>query len=80
MDKESVKNLVYGGVSELMNDRRFYYRSTINLSYNHFTDEGVTALTEYMKLMSYKMIEAEEAELNSRAKQLVLKELKGKTI
>jgi hypothetical protein len=32
---------------------------------------------EYMKLMSYKMLEAEEAELDQRAKQMVLKTLKG---
>jgi len=79
MDKEAVKDLTYGGVMEILHNRRFYYRSSIGAQYSHLTDDGETALIEYMKLMSYKMLEAEEAELNQRAKEMVLKTLKGES-
>lgn len=77
MNKEAVKDLTYGGVMEILRNRRFYYRSSIGAQYCHLTDEGEKALMEYMKLMSFKMIEAEEAELNRRAKDMVLNTLKG---
>jgi len=77
MNKEAVKDLTYGGVMEILRNRKFYYRSSIGAQYCHLTGEGEKALMEYMKLMSFKMIEAEEAELNRRAKDMVLNTLKG---
>jgi hypothetical protein len=80
MDKQSTKDLMFGGVHELMHNRKYYYHSTVGINYSHWTDDGVKALTEYMNLMAFKMIEAEEAELNRRAKELVIKGLKGETV
>jgi len=50
------------------------------VSYCHWTDEGKEALHEYMTVMGWKLKEAEEAELNQRAKELVIKGLKGETV
>jgi hypothetical protein len=77
MNKEAVRDLTYGGIMEILHNRRFYYHSTVGAQYSHFTDEGKKVIAEYMQLMSYKMLEAEEAELNQRAKDMVLKTLKG---
>jgi len=77
MDKATIKELVYGGVAELMRNRRFYYHSPVGDSYSFWTPEGTQALLDFVMLMSKKMIEAEETELDSRAKEMVLKELKG---
>ena len=79
MNKEALKDLTYGGVMEILHNSRFYYRSSIGVQYSHFTDEGVTAMIEYMKLITSKMLEAEEEELNKRAKQMVLKTLNGES-
>jgi hypothetical protein len=80
MDKQAVKDLMFGGINELMRNRTYYYHSTIGQNYSHWTEEGKTALLDYMHLMGWKLKEAEEAELNRRAKDLVIKGLKGEQI
>jgi hypothetical protein len=79
MDRTALKDLLYGGMMELMRNRQYYYSSGVNSSYNSWTDEGKEALADYMNLVSGKMWEAEQVELNARAKELVLKELKTKS-
>ncbi len=80
MDRQSTKELMFGGVHELMHNSKYYYHSRVGVNYSHWTEEGVKALADYMNLMAFKMIEAEEAELNQRAKDLVVKGLKGEKI
>jgi hypothetical protein len=78
MDKQAVKDLMFGGLNELMANSKYYYSSTIGGgSYSHFTEEGKQALLEYMDLIGWKLKQAEEVELNQRAKELVIKGLKG---
>jgi hypothetical protein len=77
MDKKAVKDLTYGGLMEMINNRDLYYKSSVGRDYSHFTDAGKQAVSEYMELMAWKMIQAEEAELDRRAKEMVMKELKG---
>jgi len=79
MDRTALKDLLYGGIMELMRNRQYYYSSGVNSSYNSWTDEGREALADYMNLVSGKMWESEQVELNARAKELVLKELKSKS-
>jgi len=78
MDRSAIKDFVYGGMMELMRNRQYYYHSGVNSTYNHWTDEGKAALTDYMTLVAGKMWETEQVELNARAKELVLQELKKK--
>lgn len=80
MDKQAVKDLIFGGVCELMRNRKYYYYSSVGQSYSHWTDEGKEALHEYMTVMGWKLKEAEEADLKERSKQLVLNGLKGENI
>lgn len=77
MDKNAVKDLVFGGINELMRNRTYYYHSGVGQAYSHWTDEGKEALIEYMNVMGWKLREAEEADLNKRAKQQTLNALKG---
>jgi hypothetical protein len=77
MDRTAIKDLLYGGMLELMRNRHYYYNSGVNSSYNSWTEEGKEALAEYMTLVAGKMWEAEQLELNARAKDIVLKELKS---
>ena len=80
MDKQAVKDLMFGGVMELMRNGRYYYKSSVGANYCHWTDDGKMALQEYMQLVSHKLWEAEEADLKKRSKELVMKGLKGETI
>ena len=77
MDRKALKDFLYGGVSELMKDRQYYYYSSVGGEYCHWTEEGQTALLELMQLISYKMLETENEELNQRSKAIVMKTLKG---
>ena len=77
MDRGAIKDFIYGGVMEIMNNRQYYYKSSVGQGYSYFTEEGEKALIEYMNLVSWKMIEAENNELNARSKEIVMKTLKG---
>jgi hypothetical protein len=79
MDRIAIKDLLYGGMLELMRNRQYYYNSGVNSTYNSWTEEGKAALAEYMTLVAGKMWEAEQVELDARARELVLKELKTKS-
>lgn len=78
MEKGSVKDLTYGGLMELINNSRYYYKSSVGRDYSHFTDAGKQAVVEYMDLIAWKMIQAEDADLERRAKEQVMNALKGK--
>ena len=78
MQKGAIKDLVYGGLEEILNNRNYYYSSSVGFGYSHFTEEGKLALTEFMDLMAYKIKEAENADLDRRAKEQVLEQLKKK--
>lgn len=78
MQKGAIKDLVYGGLEEILSNRNYYYHSTVGYGYSHFTDEGKQAIVEFMDLMAYKVKEAENDDLDRRAKQQVLDQLKKK--
>ena len=80
MEQDALKAFMYGGLNELIKDRRYYYRSTVGMSYSHWTDEGQTALSDFMGIIAYKMIEAEDASISKRAKELVINGLKGEKV
>ena len=77
MQKSAIKDLVYGGLEEIINNSRHYYKSSVGSSYCHLTDSGKEAIMEFIELMAYKINEAEERDLDRRAKEQVLKELKS---
>ena len=77
MEKAAIKSLMYGGINELMNNSRYYYTSSVGRNYCHWTDEGKVALNQFMQDMTHYIREAEDAELDRRAKEQVLKELKS---
>jgi hypothetical protein len=80
LEEDAIKALMYGGIRELMHNRKYYYYSTVGSTYSHWTDEGKEALNDYMNIIGYKILEAEERALDKRAKELVIKGLKGEKI
>ncbi len=76
MQKGAIKDLIYGGLEEILNNRNYYYHSSVGASYSHLTEDGKTAVVEFMDLMAWKIKEANEADLDRRAKEQVLAELK----
>jgi hypothetical protein len=80
MNKQAMKDVLYGGLIELMGNRDYYYHSVASPKYSYWTELGKEALTGYFLALGDKILEAEEESLNKRAKELVLKGLKGETV
>lgn len=80
MDKESTKNIIYGGLRELVLDHRYYYHSSVGPEYCHFTDIGVNAVKSFIAQMALNIHKVEEADLDRRAKEMVIKGLKGESV
>lgn len=78
MDKGAVKDLVFGGLMELQRSRAYYHYSGVGSSYSYWTEDGKEAVAEFMKEMAPLMRQAEELDLNKRAKEMVLNELKAR--
>ena len=77
MEKPALKHLIYGGIEEIIRDRNYYYHSDVGEKYSNFTEEGESAILEYIRSMAYKIRTAEEADLERRAKEQTLKALKS---
>ena len=79
MQKAAIKDLTYGGLEELINNRAYYHHSTVGAAYSHFTDDGKAAVLEFMELIAAKIKDSENEDLDRRAKQQVLDALKKDT-
>jgi len=77
MEKQAIKELMYGGIKEIMNNSRYYYRSSTGRQFSSFTENGKVAVQEFVTEIAAYITDAEAAELDQRAKDMVLKELKG---
>ncbi len=78
MEKGAIKDLCYGGLEEILNNSRYYYHSSVGASYSHLTDSGKEAVIEFMDMVAWKIKEANEIDLDRRAKKQVLDQLKKK--
>ena len=77
MNKQALKDVLYGALIEMTRSSDFLYRSSVGHKYSHWTDEGERVVAYYINLITPLMLEIEEKELNERAKSLVLEELKS---
>lgn len=80
MNKQAVKDLIYGGVNELIHNDKLYRHSPIGQDYCRFTEDGKLALEEFMTQMALIVHRTEQESLDKRAKELVIKGLKGETL
>lgn len=76
MNRAALKDLLYGGIEEMTQNPRFFYRSSVGKEYCHWTDAGKENVTEFMNYMAQEMAKCREVEDDQRAKEMVLKELK----
>lgn len=77
MEKSAVKELIYGGINELMQNPKYYYHSAVGPSYCKWTAQGEQVLAEFVSEISHLISQAEAQALDQRAKELVVNELKG---
>lgn len=80
MEKAVIKDILYGGVSNLIHNDKTYRHSPIGQDYCRFTESGEVALKEFVEQMAKLIREAEQNDLDKRAKELVIKGLKGEKV
>ena len=80
MDKIYLKDVMYGGILELMRNPKFYYRSAVNVEYSKWTNEGHEAVLNLIDSVS-RDINRVESELElQRSRELMVKGLKGHSV
>jgi hypothetical protein len=69
---------LYAGILAVLNDKESYYQSSIGRrgEYNHFNDSGKEAMLKFIEAFAPLMLEQQKLELDKRAKEMVLEELK----
>ena len=67
---------VYAGLFEIIKDRECYYHSSVGREYSHLTEQGKEALSKWLELVAWEMLELEKKQLDARAKKLMWEELK----
>jgi hypothetical protein len=77
MNRQALKDLLYGGIEEMTQNPRLYYRSSVGKEYSHWTDAGKENVSEFMNYMAQEMAKCRQVEDDNRAKEMVLKELKS---
>ena len=80
MEKAALKDLIYGGLTELMNNKDFYYRSPNGADYSKWSEKGNDVMIEYVTSITKQMHTAEDKFLDRRAKDMVIRGLKGETL
>jgi hypothetical protein len=80
MEKQSIKDLLYGGINELIHNNKLYRYTPIGQDYCRFTSEGELALKEFLQQMAVIIYTSEESDLDKRSKDRVIKELKGEVL
>tara|TARA_R110000823_G_scaffold211138_4_gene341493 strand:+ start:586 stop:819 length:234 start_codon:yes stop_codon:yes gene_type:complete len=72
MTHDALKDLLYGGLLELIQNKKYFYHSAVSAEYSHWTEAGEDAMSEFMNIMAFHMAAAESIRLDARAKELVM--------
>jgi len=77
MNEEDIKNAMYGSVKELMKSNKYFYAGIMR---QEFTEEGKKVISDLINMYAPKILEAQKVTDDTRAKELVVKGLKGEQI
>jgi hypothetical protein len=76
MDKQMIKDMLYGTIVEMQNNKKYYYYSAIGVEYSRWQDEGEQQLVQAIKLISARVDQFERDRIRAASQQLLLDELK----
>ena len=78
MQKSALKDLLYGSIVEMTNNKDLFYKSEIGRTYeySHWTDDGKLVVMELIEDVTRKILIAKNEELNNCAKKMVWDQLK----
>jgi len=69
LDKEVVKDLIYGCIKELGQNKNLYYQSNFGPQYGHLSDRGEKVCLVIFQDLVEKVLSAEEKEYQERRKR-----------
>lgn len=69
--------MLYGSIAELAKNSKYYNNSPFGGKYCYYTEAGEQAVMEILQVWTLKVLEEQQRSLDQRAKELVLKGLKG---
>lgn len=75
--KQAIKDILYGSMVEMMNNKSFFYKSSVGLKYSNWTDDGKKELEELLSSITLDILEAEEELVKDKAKEMFIEKLKG---
>jgi len=78
MTPDTVKAMLYGGLKELANDKKYFRKSDIGRKheYSSWTESGLTEVQDFVKLVTVQMLIAEDTAIEDKAKDMVMENLK----
>ncbi len=77
INKQILKDMMYGCLKELSENKMLYYHSTFGRQYSHLTEEGKDPAIEILEEFVHKIREAEEQAYEERKKKDTFDALKG---
>lgn len=69
------KAQLYSGILDILNDKKYYYRSRVGSEYSKWTEEGQKALIDYVTHMAPYILKKEDEKLIELSKKMVWDEL-----
>jgi hypothetical protein len=78
MRREHIKSALYGALEELITDPRYFW-SSFSPENCRLTEEGERAVKDLIRHFGYAIVKSREAELNERAQEITLNQLKKET-
>lgn len=80
MDKESIKDIIWGGMMELMNNRNYFRRSSVDPKFSEWNPRGQEALHEFLEYLTPMIEQVRYDEVKKEAKQMTIDALRGKEV
>jgi hypothetical protein len=71
------KDIVYGALMELSNNRNVWHESTVSPEYSHLTEDGKKAIIHVIEEMFRGLQTIHKQEVKEEAKRQTLESLKG---
>lgn len=78
MNKPTLKHIIYGSLTELLEDPKYYYYSVGGRDYSNLTKDGERAVVDLLNEFAYNILKVRREEDEQRSRDIVLNELKGK--
>ena len=75
MDKQMIKDMLYGTICEMQQNNKYYYRSTVGVEYSYWRDEGEQQLAQVIKIITARIDQIERDRIRAASQQLLLDEL-----